>query len=157
MRKPILTMLGIGCLSAAALAAPAAMRLDQWAGRYSESFMSGLVDGSKYRATNEVEIRPVDATSADVSLSLAFFNGHSCWIEGRAKVEGVRLVLNQSEYENHDGKACRLELWRDRSRLRWSDGENTCKDGCGARGSFSQGSVPLRSRRRLPAQPLAPL
>jgi hypothetical protein len=155
MRKRVLIAAGIACFSVGALAAPAALRLDLWAGRYSESFMSGLVDGSKYRASNEVEIRPIDATSASVALSLSFYNGHSCWIEGRAKVEGSRLVLSEPEYESSEGKPCRLEIWKDRSRLRWSDGDNTCKDGCGARGTFSQGSVPLRSKRRLPAEPLS--
>lgn len=154
MRRALLTVAAIVCFSGGAIAATAP-GLGQWAGRYSESFMSGLVDGSKYRASNEVEIRPVDATSADVALSLSFFNGHSCWIEGRAKLEGNRLVLNEPEYENYEGKPCRLELWRERGKLRWSDGDNTCKDGCGARGTFSSGSVPLRSKRRLPAEPLS--
>jgi hypothetical protein len=149
LRKALVAIAGLGCLAAGAAAAPAAVRLDKWAGHYSQSFMSGLVDGSKFRATNEVEIRPVDAVSADVELNLSFFNGHMCWIEGRAMVEGSKLVLNQPELESREGQPCRLEIWRDRTHLRWSDGDNTCKDACGARGTFSQGSVPLRSKRRL--------
>jgi hypothetical protein len=156
MRKFVLAAAATASFSVGALAA-SVPGLEQWAGRYSRSFMSGLVDGTRFRATDEVEIRPVDAISADVALSLTFFNGHTCWIEGRAKLEGRRLVLNQPEYTNYEGKPCRLELWRERGKLRWSDGENTCKDGCGARGTFTVGSVPLRSRRPLPAKTLEPM
>jgi hypothetical protein len=155
VRGAILAAAGLASFAAAALAAPAASQLDRWAGRYSESFMSGSIDGSKYRATNQVEIRPVSARSADVSLSLEFFNGHSCWIKGRAVLEDNQLVLRKSEYQSVEGSPCQLRIWKHATKLRWSDGENTCKAYCGARGTFSRGSVPLRSKRRLPAEPLS--
>lgn len=142
-------------LSAAAFAAPPALRLDRLAGRYVESFMNGLVDGESYRSENIVEIRPVDRTHADLALSLQFYNGHSCWIDGRAELQGDRLVLRVPGYDTDWGGQCRLELWRDQSRLRWRDG-GTCLAGCGMRGRFDGGSIPLSARRRLPAKPLGP-
>jgi hypothetical protein len=154
-RRAILVCAALVGISVGAAASAPALRLSQWAGRYVHSFMNGSVDGSRYRTLDQVEIRPVDSGSADVTLSLAFFNGHSCWLHGRARVEGSRLVLTDPEMVGRYGGTCRLELWRDRISLRWSDGENTCSSACGARGSFSAGSIPLRSKRRLPRVPLS--
>ena len=155
MRRIVIGLTLVAGASALAASSPA-LRLDRLAGRYSHVFTNGFVDGSKYRSENVVEVRPVDAKHADVALSLEFYNGHSCWIEGRARVEGRKLVLRVADYDEEGGAPCKLELWTDRTRLHWSDGDNTCKAGCGARGTFSKGSVLLSSKRKLPAQPLSP-
>ena len=80
MRRAV-ALMAVLCLGAAA---PASSPVRQLAGRYSEHFLNGMVDGSTYWADNIVEVVPVDATHAFVQLSLEFYNGHQCGLSGIA-------------------------------------------------------------------------
>ena len=136
---------------AAAVQAGKADPLAELAGYYPRTWQSGDVSGAKFDVTDEVVITPVDATSADVSFALNFFNGHTCDLQGRAVVQGRRLVF--TDPDGWQGKACRLEIWRQGKDLRWSDRDNGCHSYCGMRGSFTNGKVALKLRQPLANAP----
>lgn len=136
---------------AAAVQAGKADPLVELAGYYPRTWQSGDVSGAKFDVTDEVIITPVDGQSADVSFALNFFNGHTCDLQGRAVVQGRKLVF--TDPDGWQGKACRLEIWRQGKDLRWSDRDNGCHSYCGMRGSFTNGKVALKLRQPLANAP----
>ena len=150
MRRPIVMTVILALLSASALAAAQPGILGQIAGRYERSFKSGDVSGDSYSVTDIVEIVPQGADRARVSMELNFFNGHSCEIEGVARVEGRRLVLRAPELDMTDGTQCRLVIWKQGNMLRWSDGQRSCANACGARGVLDNRGAPMPIGLRRP-------
>ena len=139
-------------LSVAAVSMAADSTMQQLAGRYTHRFKNGDVSGEVYYTTDVVEILPLDSTRAAFTLDLNFFNGHSCGIGGVATLEGDRLIYQETESNPWSDKGCRLEIWRDRTKLRWTEGEGTsCQSYCGARGGLSNGEISYRSRRKISA------
>lgn len=121
------------------------------AGRYSRTFLNGNVDGERYRTTDTLSIVAADRRHAYFDIELAFYNGHSCGLSGIATFEGRALVYREAVNRNEGGGTCELRIWRDRGRLRWTDGEtSSCRAYCGARGSFTGGSLAWSSRRPIP-------
>jgi len=129
-------------------AAPSAYDL---AGRYTHSFRNGDISGARFTSTDSVIIVATDPGHAYVDVQLNFFNGHECSIGGMAALEGGRLVLRDPEAQGHDGTPCRLSLWREGGKLRWTDGEGSCRSNCGARGGLTDGEMAWSSRRPIPA------
>ena len=120
------------------------------AGRYTHSFRNGDISGARFTSTDSVVVVATGPSAAYVALDLNFFNGHQCSIGGLASLEDGRLVHRDAEMPNHDGVPCRLSLWRDGTRLRWTDGEGSCRAFCGARGSLTDGEMRWSSRRAIP-------
>lgn len=138
-------------IAGAALGAQAAPSAFDLAGRFVTRHANGDVSGARFTTTDEVLIVPADRESAYLEMGLTFFNGHECSIGGMARMEGSRLVLRDSDAQGFDGTPCRLEVWRDGNRLRWDDGEGTCRSNCGARGGFQGGEMRWSARRAVPA------
>jgi hypothetical protein len=139
-------------LTVAAASMAADSTLQQLAGRYTHRFKNGDVSRDVYNTTDIVEILPLDATRAAINLELNFFNGHSCSVGGVATLDGDRIVYQEAEPNPWSDKGCRLEIWRDRNKLRWTEGEGTsCQSYCGARGGLSTGEISYRSRRKISA------
>lgn len=133
--------------SGAALGAGATPSAFDFAGRYTHSFRNGNVDGESYMTTDRVTIVPTDARHALFEMELAFFNGHSCSIGGRATLEGRTLVYRDPEMTGYgDGGPCTLRLQRRGGRLTWDDA-GSCTGNCGARGSLREGAMAWSSRR----------
>jgi hypothetical protein len=129
------------------LGAGAAPSAFDFGGRYSARHPNGNVDGERYTTTDTVLIVPTDARHALVEMELAFFNGHSCSIGGRATLEGDALVYRDPEMTGYgDGGPCTLRIRHRRARLSWDDA-GSCSGSCGARGSLRDGSMAWSSRR----------
>ncbi|TCP34903.1 hypothetical protein [Sphingomonas sp. BK235] len=118
------------------------------AGRYSQHFRNGLMDGTSYWSDDVVEVVPVDPTHAYLRIETNFFNGQSCSLAGVAVSERDALVYREPDHF-HDGKRCVLTMRREGGRLRFDDGENSCTQHCGVRGSLSRGELPWKSRRPI--------
>ena len=115
------------------------------AGRYYRQFADGLVSGETYTGQDIVEIVPVAGDAAYVRAHLDFYNGHSCSIARIAQSEGARLLYRSSRSDD----ACALSVGRAGRSLRLDDNGGTCKAYCGARGSFSDVSLPWSSKRPI--------
>jgi hypothetical protein len=144
--RKVLALFAAGLCLGAAAAAPSARDL---AGRYTYSFRNGDISGASYTTTDRVTIVATGPARAYVDLQLNFFNGHECSIGGMAVLERGRLVYRDPEMRGFDGTPCELRLWRDGARLRWTDGEGSCRGYCGARGSLSDGEMSWASRRAI--------
>lgn len=127
---------------------PAADPVQDLAGRYYRQFPNGTMAGDKYTGQDIVEIVPVTPRAAYVRLSLDFFNGHVCGIYGIARVEGDALVYRDPRDPGEGGKPCLLTIRRKGAKLGWSDGEGSCKDYCGMRGTLN-GELPFASKRPI--------
>jgi len=80
-------------------------------------------------------------------MELAFFNGHSCSIGGRATLEGSALVYRDPEMTGYgDGGPCTLRIRRRGGQLTWDDA-GSCAGNCGARGTLRDGALAWSSRR----------
>ncbi|HYN46920.1 MAG TPA: hypothetical protein VES64_09535 [Allosphingosinicella sp.] len=141
----VLALFAAGAAVGAA-AAPSAYDL---AGRYTHRFENGDISGARFTSTDTVLIVAVGRRRAYVDLHLNFFNGHECSIGGMAGLEDGRLVLRDPQARGHDGAPCMLSIWRDGARLRWTDGDGSCRSNCGARGSLSDGAMRWSSRRAV--------
>jgi hypothetical protein len=131
----------------AALGAGAAPSAFDLAGRYTYSHRNGNVDGESYTSTDSLVIVPTDARHALFDMGLAFFNGHSCGISGRATLEGDALVYRDPQMTGYgDGGPCTLRIRRRGPRLAWDDA-GSCSGYCGMRGSLREGSMAWSSRR----------
>jgi len=130
----------------AALAA-SSLSIDGIAGVYKDHFQNGLVDGTKFKSEDILEIVKVSPSEAYVRTHLEFFNGHTCSIYGVARQEGDALV-----YRPHQdyGEQCALTLRAVNGKLVFSDPDGNCRvQYCGARGSFEGTAFPLTSRRTI--------
>ena len=133
-----------------AIGAGAGVTAYDLAGRYTQRTRNGNVDGDRYMTTDVVAIVAADRRTAYFDVNLAFFNGHSCSLSGIATLEGRALVYREAVSRAQGGGTCTLRIWRDGARLRWTDGEDSCRAYCGARGSLTNGSMAWSSRRPIP-------
>ena len=101
-------------------------------------------EGSFYLAEDVLEIEAIGRRQARISLTSHFPNGHSCTIEGKAKLSRGALLLRERS-AGPDGRLCRLVVRREGGRMRWSDGGGSCASYCGMRGSLN-GSLPYGTR-----------
>jgi hypothetical protein len=144
MKKAII-LLGLIAIAAAPSSPVASL-----AGRYSKHFQNGMTDGSKFWSDDVVEIVPVDATHAYFRADLAFYNGHSCSIAGVAKSVGNTLVYREKQAAYDGGPTCRLTITTKSESLLLDDGDGSCQNYCGARGSLSGFDfIPLSSKRPI--------
>jgi hypothetical protein len=127
--------------------------LQDLAGSYTHRFKNGDIDGGSYSSTDIVEIFPIDRDNALVQLQLSFFNYHSCFMRGDARLEGQKLVLREKVPGEPE---CSLSIWTEGQNLRWEDA-GTCDYHCGSRGHFSDGKIALSSRRVLKTLPPEPV
>lgn len=141
-------LIALAVILADSAAAGADTPVSTLAGRYSERFANGMVDGSKYESENIVEVVPVDARHAYVRLDLDFYNGHSCHLAGIAQASGAALTYIEPVEARSDDSRCRLTMRRAGAKLVWDDA-GTCKDYCGARGSYTRGELPWASKRPI--------
>ncbi len=152
MRKGmVLAGLALAFAGGAILHAAGGSPLAGMAGYYARTWQSGDVGGGKFDVTDEVSIAPIDAGHAKVTFALNFFNGHTCDLEGTAKLVGQKLVF--TDPDGWDGKACKLEIWRQGKDLRWTDRDGGCHSYCGARGTFTDMKMALKYRKPLSARP----
>lgn len=141
--RPLLLML-LPLLVAAGPAAPdPALQL---AGRYYRQFPDAMMDGTKYRGEDIVEIVPVGPRAAYVRGHFDFANAHVCAISGIAEAAGATLVYKDAA---HYGAPCVLTVSRSGKSLRFDDNGGTCSAYCGARGSLSELEVPYGSKRAI--------
>ena len=133
-----------------AIGAGASLTAYDLAGRYTHRARNGNVDGDRYMTTDALAVIAADRGTAYFDIELAFFNGHSCSLSGIATIEGRALVYREAAPAAQGGGTCTFRIWRDGSRLRWTDGEDSCRAYCGARGSFNRGSMAWSSRRPIP-------
>jgi len=144
MRKVIIIV------ALAVTAAAAAFPVSSLAGRYSKHFKNGDVSGANYWSDDVIEIVPVDASHAYFRADLAFYNGHSCAISGIARAVGNTLVYAEKQPPYDGASKCRLTISAKGKALLLDDGENSCKNYCGARGSLSNFDfVPYASKRPI--------
>lgn len=135
----------------AALGAGAAPTAFDFAGRYAHSFRNGFVGGESYTSTDSVVIVPTDARHALFDMELAFYNGHSCSIGGRATLEGNALVYRDPQMFHYgEGGPCTLLIQRRGGQLVWDDA-GSCAGACGARGTLRDGALAWSSRRPVSA------
>lgn len=115
-------------------------------GRYAETHRLRMLDPERtsYLAEDVLEIERSGRRRARLRLTTSFSNGHSCTIEGEARLRGGALVLTERR-AGADGRLCRLSVRQWSGRIRWSDGGGSCASYCGTRGSLN-GSLPYRSR-----------
>ena len=144
MRRLALAVAALGCCAATGASSP----VTALAGRYSSHFRNGLVDGSRYWSDNVVEIVPVSANAAYVRAELQFYNGHMCSISGVASAEGDALVY-RTPAPSGTGKTCMLAVRHKGTSLQLDDGDGSCQEDCGARGSLSDETLPWKSRRPI--------
>lgn len=135
--------------ASAALASDAPSPADDLQGRFSIRFRNGDTFGKTYWSRNTADIVRVDDMHAYVRMSLAFFNGHQCFISAIATAEGAELVYREREKPVLGDTRCVLHITHQGDWLRWNDEEGTCYNYCGMRGSFADGRLPWRSRKPI--------
>ena len=123
--------------------------LAQLEGRYVHARRLRMLDAERtpYLAEDVLEIEQTGRRRARLRLTSSFPNGHSCTIEGEARVRGEALVLKERR-AGADGRLCRLSVRQWSGRIQWSDGGGSCASYCGTRGTLN-GSLPYRARPAL--------
>ena len=119
------------------------------AGVYKTHFKNGLVSGETYVSEDILEIVPTGPGAAYVRTHLEFYNGHECALSGIAHVEGADLVYREPPASKVGDRSCVLHVARKGSKVVLSDEEGSCQAYCGARGSLSDDSFPVSSRRAI--------
>ena len=141
--------LGAALAAAAALGAARPQGPLSWAGAYVDEFENVLVGGETYDAQNIMEIVQLSPTTAYLSLSLEFYNGHQCALSGVAEVEGQSLVYRGVEADA-EGRRCVLALRKVGKRLVLSDETGACTNlTCGARGGYDGVDFAAKDRRPI--------
>lgn len=145
------TILSFAMLVGATSALAADTALPNLAGRYYRQFPNALVSGEKYTGENTVEIVPVAPGAAYVRIHLDYYNGHSCGIYGVAQSEGDTLVYRDPgpPSARTEGRRCELRVRRSGKSLSIDDGEGSCLDYCGMRGTLSRVALPYGSKRPI--------
>ena len=146
LRYAALLALGAAGAGIGAVAGPSAFDL---AGHYSHSFRNSDVSGEHFQVTDTLDIVARDRTHAVFDIHLNFFNSHECSLGGEAVLEGAVLVHRETRSLIEGQPPCVLRLWREGGRLRWNDGENSCKAYCGASGSLMDGGMAWSTRRPI--------
>jgi hypothetical protein len=147
-RAPIVATLAAIAISGAAVAAGLSLP-EALAGVYKTRFNNGLVTGEKFVSEDILEIVPTAPAAAYVRLHLEFYNGHECALSGIVHVEGPDLVYREPPADKAGDRVCVLHVSRKSGKVALSDEGGSCQAYCGARGSLSNDSVPLSSRRTI--------
>jgi hypothetical protein len=105
-----------------------------------------------------VEIVRYDATHIYMRAELSFTNGHRCSIYGIAALERESFVYRSTEKPIGNGPACTLTVSTSPAELKLTDrlnadGESTCRDYCGARGTLSDYRITRAVRRPIRYMP----
>lgn len=147
-------MRALGAVLAAVVVAGSALAAvpslpEALAGVYKTHFKNGLVSGETYVSEDILEIAPTGPGAAYVRTHLEFYNGHECALSGIAHVEGADLVYREPPAGKVGDRSCVLHVSRKGSKVVLSDEDGSCQAYCGARGSLSEDSFPLSSRRAI--------
>lgn len=134
-------------LSSVTCAAGSIDPVNRFAGRYSDHFQNGDVQGEKFWSDNVVEIVPVSPDATYFRILLVFYNGHTCDIDGVAQTNGQNLIFHDPAVAK-----CTLQISKQRDQLLLNelDPDLDCKlNYCGMRGGFDGITLPWRSRRPI--------
>lgn len=131
-------------------------------GVYKERFMNAIITPGKqageqdtfYQAENILEIVPHDEAHIYFRVRLHYYNGHTCSLYGMARHEGDSFVFRSPEDALDGGERCTLSITRSGDAITLNDRVSpisgaTCKSECGARGSLSNISIPMKARRPI--------
>jgi hypothetical protein len=148
----MVTMTAIVCMAAAAFFGSAAyagdLDLDRLAGLYTQGFINGRIDGSKYWSDDALEVAKLSPSTAYIRVHLEFFNGHQCSMWGVAEVEGPSLTYRQP------GTQCELGLTIGGGKITFNDKGGQCRAvSCGMRGMYTGQSFKLSTRRPISYMP----
>lgn len=111
-------------------------------GVYKTQFSNALIDGTKYKSENVLEIVRVSKSSIYFKAHLEYFNGHVCNILGLAKYS----TLDKFTYKED---TCHFLISADSDKINLDDNGGTCKDFCGVRGSLSKIDFPISKKRLI--------
>lgn len=170
-------LMGLGlCLPAVSVfgSTSAALKMiKEIEGVYKHKFSNAMIGVGKapleadafYSSEDIVEVMPYDTQHIYLRAKLHFYNGHICSLYGIAEYEDGRFVYRtpkspaQSEpkSERSDDSVCTLTLSKTTQGLHLTDritseGGATCRRYCGQRGSLSDLTLPMTSKRPISYQ-----
>jgi hypothetical protein len=118
------------------------------AGRYRHSFANGDVQGDNYHSTDTLTLTPVGAASIHFDIELNFYNGHTCSLSGGAlfRKDGSFVFDDDPANAIPPDPACRLAIVPDKDGISFKDLNGSCKNYCGARGSFDGAAFTFAQR-----------
>ena len=149
MRVSMRLTLAFAAISVPLLAIAAASLPESIAGVYKTRFKNGLVTGETYQSEDVLEIVPTGRDAAYVRAHLDFYNGHQCGIYGIAHLAGRELVYREPAAKKIGDRQCVLHLGARGDKVVLSDEGGSCEAYCGARGSLSNDSFPISTRRTI--------
>lgn len=149
-------------LQAAAVDTSTVAAMKDIEGVYKERFMNGVITPGKqpgeqdtfYQAEDILEIVRHDDKHIYFRVRLHYYNGHMCALSGMARLEGSRFVFRSPEDAVDGGERCTLTITPSNGAITLNDRVSstsgaTCKSECGFRGSLSNVSIPMKSRRPI--------
>jgi len=105
---------------------------------------------SPYVGKNILGLLHTPENDLNFSLSLDFFNGHSCSLQGIAKPDKDGWTYLEKNQAEENGAFCKLTfIMKDNTIVTHADG-NLCVEYCGARGSLDKAEFPLSSKINAP-------
>lgn len=159
--KALLLLMAFAAPAATAAPSTAAV-MKEIAGVYKERFMNGIIAPGKqageqdtfYQAKNILEIVRHDDAHIYFRIRLYYYNGHTCSLYGMARHEGDSFVFRSPEDALDGGERCTLSITQSGDAITLNDRVSptsgaTCKSECGARGSLSNISMPMKARRPI--------
>jgi hypothetical protein len=131
------------------------------AGHYRHTFQNGDVQGEIYKTTDTLTISPVGRNSIHFDTELNFYNGHTCSLSGGAlyRKDGSFVFDDDPANALPPEPACRLAIIPTDKGIDFKDLNGSCKNYCGARGSFNAEGFTFHDRvavRPTAASRLAP-
>ena len=120
-------------------------------GVYKRQFNNAMVDGTKYRSEDVLELVKVSDKTAYFRLHMDFANGHMCNLFGMATLEADALTYRGKMFA--DSAPCTLKIRRRKDGIGFEDVDGQCRnESCGARGAYGDGSF-----TSFPAKSLRPI
>ena len=144
MKRALVVAAAFGCCAATSASSP----VTALAGRYSHHFKNGDIDGDTGWSDDVLEIVPIDPAHAYFKLSLQFFNGHNCSLNGVATAMGDTLDFSRTS-DQFNGATCHMSLYRSGDVVRMDDHHGSCQSTCGSRGGYRNATLSWKSRRRI--------
>ena len=118
------------------------------AGSYRHSFENGDVSGDHFLSTNRLEITAVSNSSIHFSVSLEFYNGHECSLDGTASYKRAGLFADQIRSQDPKFPMCVLEIVPGEQGVTLADPTGGCKMmSCGERGGYNGTAFAFKDRR----------
>lgn len=134
-------------------------------GVYQHKFANAMIAAGKapleadtfYSSKDIVEVMPYDNQHIYLRAKLHFYNGHICALYGIAEYEDGRFVYRAPKSELSDESVCTLTLSKTAKGLHLTDritseGGAICRSYCGQRGSLSDLTLPMASKRPISDQ-----